>query len=131
MKPLFIAVAFLLLSISHVFSQAQYEVLPDYTGNKILKGIISRDILEKDSSFTWYAYNKKSYAPNAEAIAGLRKNADSLQLVVFMGTWCDDSHYIIPKLFSLVDAAGFSNSKISLFGVDRNKKTLGHLAEAL
>jgi thiol-disulfide isomerase/thioredoxin len=48
-----------------------------------------------------------------------------------MGTWCEDSHNIIPKFFSLLDAAGFSKDKISLIGVDRSKKTWSHLAEGL
>jgi hypothetical protein len=48
-----------------------------------------------------------------------------------MGTWCEDSHNIIPKFYSLTDAAGFPQDRITLIGVDRNKKTLGHLSEAL
>jgi hypothetical protein len=48
-----------------------------------------------------------------------------------MGTWCEDSHFIIPKFYALTDAAGFSQDRISLIGVDRNKKTLSHLTEAL
>jgi thiol-disulfide isomerase/thioredoxin len=48
-----------------------------------------------------------------------------------MGTWCEDSHYIIPKFYSLLDAAGFSTNQVTLIGVDRQKKTFSHLAEAL
>ncbi|HNO55358.1 MAG TPA: thioredoxin family protein, partial [Chitinophagaceae bacterium] len=56
---------------------------------------------------------------------------DSIQLLVFMGTWCEDSHFVIPKFFALTDAAGFPQNRITLIGVDRNKKTLSHLSEAL
>jgi hypothetical protein len=48
-----------------------------------------------------------------------------------MGTWCEDSHFVIPKLFFLLDKAGFSRDRVSLLGVDRDKKTLGYLSEAL
>jgi hypothetical protein len=48
-----------------------------------------------------------------------------------MGTWCDDSHFIVPKFFSLLDSSGVSQEKVSMFGVDRNKKTLHHFSEAL
>jgi hypothetical protein len=34
-------------------------------------------------------------------------------------------------MFSLTDAAGFSNDRITLIGVDRAKKTYSHLTEAL
>jgi thiol-disulfide isomerase/thioredoxin len=87
--------------------------------------------LLKDTSFKWYAENQQTYKPNSYAIDGLQKNKDSIQLLVFMGTWCDDSHYIIPKFYALVDAAGFPEYHITLIGVDRKKTTLSHLAEAL
>jgi hypothetical protein len=39
--------------------------------------------------------------------------------------------FVIPRLFALTDAAGFSNDRITLIGVDRSKKTLSHLTDAL
>lgn len=113
------------------FSQNQYEVLVERPNEKTFKGIISREVLLDDTSFHWYASNLKGYSPNAAALEGLKKNKDSIQLLAFMGTWCDDSHFIIPKFYSLLDAAGFSQDRVTLIGVDRNKKTLSHLSEAL
>jgi len=112
-------------------SQSQYEVTPDSDGGKIFKGIISGELLEKDSTFKWYENSLRGYTPNAGAIVSLKKYSDSIQLVAFMGTWCEDSHFVIPKLYYLLDAAGFSRDRISLIGVDRSKKTLSHLTEAL
>ncbi|MEI9808441.1 MAG: hypothetical protein WDO16_11565 [Bacteroidota bacterium] len=102
-------------------------MLPDKDGGRIFKGIISREILEKDSSFynQWYAVNFKAYSPNAAAVAGLKKHSDSLQIIAFMGTWCEDSHFIIPKLFNLLDAAGFAKDKVSLIGTDPQQKNTG------
>jgi thiol-disulfide isomerase/thioredoxin len=133
MKKIFIAVIVILASSVSAFPQAQYEVLPDKEEGKFFKGIISREILEKDSAFfnKWYSANFRAYTPNAEAVAALKKYSDSIQLIAFMGTWCEDSHFIIPKLFNLLDVAGFSKEKISLIGTDRSKKTLGYLSEAL
>lgn len=113
------------------FSQTNYQEIVEKPGEKTLKGIISREILLADTSFHWYAQNLKGYTPNALAITNLKKQADSIELLVFMGTWCEDSQFIIPKLFTLVNASGFPESKLSLFGVDRNKTTISHLAEAL
>jgi hypothetical protein len=129
-KCLLIAVLALLFG-NLAFAQDQYVVLPDKSGKKTFKGIISRDVLQKDSSSTWYADNQKGYTPNADAVAAIKTNADSIQLLVFLGTWCSDSHYIIPRFFAVTDAAGFSNERITLIGVDRDKKTLSHLSEAL
>jgi thiol-disulfide isomerase/thioredoxin len=120
-----------LLSGSVVLAQNQFQVLVERPNEKSLKGIISREVLLGDTSFHWYAENLKGYSPHASALEGLKKNRDSIQLLAFMGTWCDDSQNIIPKLFALTDAAGFSPDRITLIGVDRQKQTLSHLAEAL
>lgn len=123
---------FLLTLISSIASaQNQYEVLVERPNEKSLKGIISREVLTADTSFHWYANALKGYSPNAQAIQGLKANADSIQLLTFMGTWCEDSHYIIPRFYALLDSAGFSKDRVTLVGVDRQKKTLSHLAEAL
>ncbi len=113
------------------FAQSQYQVLVERPNEKSFKGIISQDDLLKDTTFKWYAENLKGYTPNATALAGLKKQADSIQLLVFMGTWCEDSHSVIPKFYTLLDSAGFSKNRVTLIGVDRNKTTLSHLTEAL
>jgi len=125
--PFFLAIA---LSVT-ALAQNQYQVLVERPNEKTYKGIITRESLISDTSFKWYAENLKGYTPNAVALSGLKKQADSIQLLTFMGTWCEDSHVIIPKFFALLDAAGFSMEKVTLIGVDRQKKTLSHLAEAL
>ncbi len=131
MKKIFL---FLILSVTtslNVFSQNQFEVFSEKPNEKTYKGIISREVLLSDTSFKWYAANQANYAPNSSAVEELKKNADSVELLVFMGTWCDDSQFIIPKLFALLDASGFPQDRVTLIGVDRNKKTLSHLCEAL
>ena len=132
MHRIVIALALSILTLASASAQTQFEVSADTDGSKLLKGIISRDILEKDTSFTkWYRENLKGYTADRNAIAGLKKNADSLELLVFMGTWCEDSHFVIPKFFNLLDQTGFPREKVTLIAVDRNKKTISHLAEAL
>jgi thiol-disulfide isomerase/thioredoxin len=128
LMPVFILA---LLSGPVALAQNQFQVLVERPNEKSLKGIISREVLLDDTSFHWYAENLKGYTPNAAALEGLKKNKDSIQLLTFMGTWCEDSHNIIPKFFALADAAGFPQDRITLIGVDRKKQTLSHLAEAL
>lgn len=131
MKKITLLVIVVLFFSTLITAQDQFQVLIERPNEKTLKGIISRDILQKDTSFKWYAENLKSYSPNAAALEGLKKNKDSIQLLTFMGTWCEDSHFVIPKLYSLMDAADFSQERITLIGVDRNKQTLSHLSAAL
>jgi len=130
MKKILIVIISIFLVSGSVFAQSQAEILRDDNGNKILKGIISRKELENDTAFAWYSENLKGYTPQSQAVAELKKNTN-IQFITFMGTWCGDSKFIIPKFYSLLDASGFPQDKVTLIGVDRNKKTLSHLAEAL
>ena len=118
------------LLITGGFAQSQYEVSSDGS-NKILKGIISKDILANDTSFKWYKTNQAGYNPNADAVKAIKEKSSQIRFVVFGGTWCDDTRQILPKFYSLLDVAAFTSDKVSLLGVDRSKKTLGYLAEAM
>ena len=131
MKKIIFALILTLGLATISFGQNQYEVLIEGKNEKSLKGIISQEVLLNNTSFKWYAENLKGYTPNAGAVTSLKKHADSIQLLVFMGTWCEDSHNIIPKFYSLLETSAFSKEKVTLIGVDRAKKTLSHLTEAL
>ncbi|HQU57027.1 MAG: thioredoxin family protein [Chitinophagaceae bacterium] len=109
----------------------QYQTLIERPNEKSLKGIISKQVLLSDSSFTWYAENLKDYTPYPKAVAALRKHGNAISFIVFMGTWCEDSHNIIPKFYQLLETGGFPETKVTLIGVDRHKTTLQHLAAAM
>jgi hypothetical protein len=131
MKKILISITLVLLVAGSVFAQSQAEISRDAkNGSKVIKGILTKHDLESDTAFAWYAENLRSYHPHPTAVAALRKNPN-IEFIVFMGTWCDDSHFIIPKFFSLLDSSGISQEKVSMFGCDRNKKTLHHFSEAL
>lgn len=116
---------------TYLAAQNQYEVSRDeQNGSKVLKGIISRELLEKDTAFSWFQENQAGYTPYPKAVEALKQNKDILQLIVFSGTWCGDSKTVVPKLYALMDSVHFPQDRVTLLGVDRSKKTLSHLAEA-
>ena len=132
MKKLLLPIIAAFVFSSSVIAQYQYEVLSDRDGKNLFKGIIAKEVLLNDTICSkWYADNLKGFTPNAAAVEALKKNANTIELLVFMGTWCEDSHFIIPKFYTLLDAAGFPLDRVTLIGTDRSKKTLSHLAEAL
>lgn len=122
-------IALVLFSANALWAQTA-EVSRDASGNKILKGFITKQELATDTAFTWFAQNQQGYTPNADALQALKANRDSVNIIAFGGTWCGDTKYILPKFFLLADAAGFSQDRITLLGVDHSKKTIQHLSEA-
>lgn len=114
---------------SVAFAQSS-EISHDAEGNKVIKGFMTKQELATDSAFKWFADNQKGYVPEQNALQAFRANKDSINIVAFGGTWCGDTKYILPKFFVLTDAAGLSQDRVTLLGVDHNKKTIQHLAEA-
>lgn len=123
-----LAIVFSLAITSSLF--AQQEISRDASGNKIIRGFITRQELATDTAFKWFAENSKGFTPNAAAVASFQAAKDSVHVLVFGGTWCGDTKHILPQFYALTDAAGFPQDHITLVGVDRNKKTIQHLSEA-
>lgn len=105
------------------------EASKDNQSNKVLKGFVGRRDLAQDSSFGWFAQNSKGYTPDASAVTALKASKDSIYILAFGGTWCHDTQFILPKFYALADAAGLAPDRITLLGVDENKKTIQHLSE--
>lgn len=106
------------------------QVSTEADGTKIIKGFMTREELATDAAFSWYAQNQKGYVPEQNAVAALKASKDSIHILAFGGTWCDDTKNVLPKFYVLADAAGLSQDHITLLGVDRSKKTMHHLSEA-
>ena len=126
-KLIFTTVSFFLFY--SVYAQAP-EVSRDYEGVKVLKGFVTKQELANDTAFKWFGENQKGYIPYSTALQVLKTNKDSVSFLVFGGTWCHDTQFILPRFYSLTEAAGFGQDKITLLGVDRSKKTIQHLSEA-
>lgn len=121
----------LLLLVAQTSRAQQFEIVPDAEGAIVVKGIINIDWLLKHPELgKEYQGRPPGYTPDSKALQLLREKGDSLQFVIFMGTWCEDSRFVVPRLFHLFDAAGYPKEKLTLIACDRNKKTLGNLQDA-
>ncbi len=132
MKNVLLVICSLLVFTSAGKAQ-RYQILKDslYPNEKILKGEITKSDLENDPAYSkWYSASQKIYpVPNEDAVRGMKKNKDNVNIVIFAGTWCEDTHFVLPKFFEMQEASGFPEDRITMYGVDRNKKTTGTLAE--
>lgn len=94
---------------------------------KILDGVINRQILEADSAFIWLSRDMKYIYPTAEAVETFKLKKDKFSLVVFAGTWCEDSQNLLPKFYKLIVKSGYPENKILLVALDKNKQTTTNL----
>ena len=129
MKRIFF-LALTIFTAQYMYAQSAVEVSREASGTQILKGFINKKELATDTAFSWFAQNTKSFTPNADVVKQYSTGKDDVNLVVFGGTWCDDTKVLLPKFFATTDAAGIPENHITLIGVDRDKKTLYNLSEA-
>lgn len=122
----FFAVAALFFSTS---SFAQAEISRDAEGQKVIKGFLTQDLLTSDTAFKWFATNQKGYTPEPVALKSLTTQKDSIRFLIFAGTWCHDTQFILPKLYAFADAAGLKKEYITTVGVDEAKKSQYNLSE--
>ena len=127
MKHLFLVAIIIGLGIL-TKAQKEYEVSNDGT-SKILKGLVSRHLLETDTAFKWFHQNQAGYTPDAETVSVLKAKGSQVQFIVFGGTWCEDTQNLLPKFYSLLDAASFPADQVSVIMVDHHKKSIDHLPE--
>ncbi len=126
---LYLFVLILNISSFSLIAQTPYTYTKDGE-SAILNGIISKYILQNDSSFKWYAGNQAGYIPDTAAVNVMEASKNKVQYVVFGGTWCDDTKNVLPKFFKLQEKSGVADKHISFFAMDRNKKTLGNVGDA-
>jgi thiol-disulfide isomerase/thioredoxin len=114
--------------------QQQYIVLKDSSKDnaKMLIGIIGKNDLIGDTSFKWYAESQRIYPrPDTSVVNAFRNNKDKIYFLFFGGTWCEDTHFILPKFYKVQEASGFPENRITVFAVDRKKNVTGNLATAM
>ena len=112
-----------IIAISPAQSPYSFPDDPKNPGSMMLYGEVSKYLLINDSSFSWYAQNQKGYRPQSQILSAVENAKDSVEFLVFAGTWCDDSQFILPRFFRLLELSGFPYSRVRFFAVDRNKKS--------
>jgi len=113
----------LLMSFS-VCAQSDFDRSVDNeNGSIVYNGRFSFEDLFKEPTFDWLKSGEKNYTPDSAAIQFLKASLNQYKLVVFLGTWCDDSQNLIPKLYRTLKLSGYSFDNYEMYGVDRSKET--------
>ena len=100
--------------------QPKYTVVAD-TETVVMKGVLTRNILEKEKAFTWMTENRKYGSADAGAVKIFSQQKNLFTVLIFGGTWCHDTQNILPVFYRLLDKSGFPDNRITLVGVDRQK----------
>ena len=87
--------------------------------NDLIGLITKEEILANDRIYQIYI---DRYEPDNEALQYLSAYKDSVQLMVFVGSWCRESKKYIPGLMKTLELSKAKNIDIQYIGVGRQKK---------
>ncbi len=91
---------------------------------KMLLGHQLKDQFVKAPYSEWYSKEFNEYALDQKAVGELKKNKiNSYNLIVFMGTWCEDSHRDFPRLMKILEEVKFPDSRLTIIAVNRKKES--------
>ncbi len=119
------------LSLGCYAQTKTYEISTDKeNGAKVLKGLLTRADIDTDTSFKWFQQNYQLGQANEQAVQAFQKNGTKFQIVVFFGTWCEDSQNLLPVFFRLADKSDYPATNVTLIGIERGKMALNNLRTA-
>ncbi|MGN8225318.1 thioredoxin family protein [Gracilimonas sp. BCB1] len=81
--------------------------------------VTKEEILANDRIYDIYI---DRYKPDSESTEYLSAHQDSVQLMVFVGSWCRESKKYIPGLMKTLELAKNANIGVQYIAVDRQKK---------
>ena len=124
MKNLIIVIIFLqlIISCSTTLNQTVYD---KQSKTRMLVGLSNRGGLQQHPFSGWFNNEYGAYVFNNEAIQGIKNDSENLSIKLFMGTWCRDSRREVPRVYRILDAAGFDESRLTLINVNREKNSPG------
>lgn len=93
----------------------------------MLIGEFDKADLEQEAFSKWFNTGYDSFTPSEEAMSTIKDNISDYEIVAFMGTWCGDSKRETPKVFKILNEAGYDMSKLTFYGVNRQKTTTGNI----
>ena len=122
---IFIASALLLaaqqINAQKVVVNREVETTED---GKMLLGHQLKDQFTKEPYAQWYVKEHDEYALDQNAIKELRKGKiTSYDIIVFMGTWCEDSHRDFPRLMRILEELKFPDARLTIIAVNRKKES--------
>jgi thiol-disulfide isomerase/thioredoxin len=114
-----------LMTSLNTFAQNYQTSKDPENGSVVLKGTVTMSDLAAEPSFSWFKQNA-AYNPDTAAIRSLRTSLPGYTITVVMGTWCEDSQNLIPKLYTVLQDVHYPMDKVTMFGVDRTKNALNN-----
>ena len=86
---------------------------------QILVGKINWDGLTQAPYDEWFTPTYLSYNVDSTTLVALDSKQDDIEILMFMGTWCEDSRVEVPQFYRILDHAGYNLSALTVVALER------------
>lgn len=121
-----VALSSLMLAVQQFNAQKvviNREVETQNDGKMLLGNQLKEQFLKAPYA-DWYTKEHNEYAIDQKAISELRKaKINTYSIMVFMGTWCEDSHRDFPRLMKILEELKYPENKLTIIAVNRKKES--------
>ena len=134
MKKILIIAVIIIASLANSFSQdINKKILNNTSNEEILIGLCNRHGLQSGANAKWFsdAFGYYSYLMERTTLDSIKGMIDTFQITIVMGTWCDDSKEQVPRFYCILDYLKYNEKNLTLYCVDRNKKTMANETDNL
>ena len=121
----------LFLSLSFCAGEKHTAVRVPDGDSEILVGTASLDSLKNPPFSTWFDPGVTSTSPEVDKINSLKPLRKEVEIVLFLGTWCEDSQREVPKFAKILQETGFPWEKVKVVTMTREKTTLQNYEDGL
>lgn len=89
----------------------------------MLLGPINRANLADSTYLSWFKESYDFYRIPEGWASKLKKPAQDLELVIFMGTWCEDTQRELGGIYKLIDALEMTDNQITMYALNEDKES--------
>jgi thiol-disulfide isomerase/thioredoxin len=93
-----------------------------HTEDGMALGVVDRSVLT-EPRFHEFQATYDSVSPSPDFVQMIKTLDHDVDILVFFGTWCGDSKREVPRFLKIADEAGITGDRITLYGLDRSKKS--------
>lgn len=116
----------IMISLGRLTMKAQdfQRIIDKKTDRVMLQGRVAfKDVMD-ETAFGWFNKGFEAYQHNQMIADNLERFYAPYHLVVFMGTWCEDTHLLLPQLYKVLKHSNFDFNALTMYAVDRKKASL-------
>lgn len=93
------------------------QEITNLDGEEILVGRVNWDGLTQSPYGDWFTPNYLSYVVDSATLE--EADVENVEIVMFLGTWCSDSHVEVPEFYKILDYKSYDINKMKVVALER------------